>query len=184
MMYLRTFLPWIVFAVVPSGSWQWGAVAALAVAVALIVQQRLAGRTADTMIIEIGSAVFFTALAILAFADPHSGLHPYSGALSNGMLALIAATSLAIRRPFTLGIAKQSTPREYWDLPEFIRINMIITAVWTASFVVTAALIALIAGHGNVVAAVIVQVAGLVVPMVFTNRFAAHAQAKAQAQAG
>jgi hypothetical protein len=99
------------------------------------------------------------------------------------MLALIAATSLAIHRPFTLGIAKQSTPREYWDLPEFIRINVIITAVWTASFVVTATVIAIIAGHGNVAATVIVQVAGLVVPMVFTNRFAAHAQAKAQSKA-
>jgi hypothetical protein len=25
MMYVRTFLPWIVYGVVPSGSWQWGA---------------------------------------------------------------------------------------------------------------------------------------------------------------
>jgi hypothetical protein len=177
MAYLRTFLPWIVFALVPSGSWQWGALAALAVAVALVLQQRLAGRTADAMIIEIGSAVFFTALAVLAFADPHSGLHPYTAALSNGTLALIAAASLAIRRPFTLGIAKQSTPREYWDLPQFIRINMIITSVWTASFAVSAIVIALTAAHGDRAAAVVVQIAGLVVPMVFTVRYVARVRA-------
>ena len=31
MSYLRTFLPWIVFAVLPSGDWQWSALAALLV---------------------------------------------------------------------------------------------------------------------------------------------------------
>jgi hypothetical protein len=134
------------------------------------------------MIIEIGSAVFFTALAILAFADPHSGLHHYSAALANGTLALMALISLAIHRPFTLGIAKQSTPREYWDMPAFIRVNVVITAVWTTSFVVTAVVIAFIAGQGQVVAVVIVQIAGLVAPMIFTNRYVAHVQAQAEAR--
>ncbi|MDN3351529.1 hypothetical protein [Actinomadura sp. DC4] len=180
MTYLRTFLPWIVYAAVPSGSWQWGALAALVVAVALIVWQRRAGRTADALIIETGSAVFFVALAIVAFADPHSGLHPYTGALSNGVLALIAAISLAVHRPFTLGIAKQSTPREYWEMPEFVRINMIITSVWTVSFAVSAIVIAIFAARGDRTA-VIVQVAGLIVPMVFTIRYVAHVKAKVAA---
>jgi anti-sigma-K factor RskA len=183
MMYVRAFLPWIVYAVVPSGSWQWGAVAALVVAVFLVAQQRRAGRPADAVIIEMGSAVFFAALAVLAFADPHSGLHPYSAGLANGMLALIAVISLAVRRPFTLGIAKQSTPREYWNQPAFLRINMIITSVWAASFAVAAIVIALIAhaGPGHMTPIVIVQVAGLVAPMVFTNRYVAHVTSMAQA---
>src|SRR3954452_14386048 len=70
MMYVRTFLPWIVYGVVPSGSWQWGALAALVVAIASIVVQTRAGRGADAVIIEIGSAVFFAALTVIAFADP------------------------------------------------------------------------------------------------------------------
>jgi uncharacterized membrane protein len=185
MMYVRSFLPWIVYAVVPSGSWQWGALAALVVAIASIIVQTKAGRGADAIIIEIGSSVFFAALTVIAFADPDSGLHPYSAALANGTLALIAGISLAIRRPFTFGIAKQTTPREFWDLPEFLKINMIITSVWTASFVVSAIAAALIAhAGGNVAAIVTVQVAGLAVPIVFTNRYVAHVQAKVKAQFG
>ena len=186
MMYVRTFLPWIVYGVVPSGSWQWGALAALVVAIASIVVQARAGRGADAVIIEIGSTVFFAALTVIAFADPNTGLHPYSAALANGTLALIALISLAIHRPFTLGIAKQTTPPEFWDLPEFLKVNVIITSVWTASFIVAAAVLTLIAhsGPGHVAATVAVQIAGLVVPMVFTNRYVAHVEAKVKALFG
>jgi hypothetical protein len=178
MTYVRTFLPWIVYAVVPSGSWQWGALAALVVALILIAAQVRAGRGADAMIIEIGSTVFFAVLAAIAFADPHSGLHPYSAALANGTLAVIALVSLAVRRPFTLGIAKQTTPREYWELPAFVRVNTIITSVWTASFVVAAVVLAVV--HGNLAATVAVQIAALVVPIVFTQRHVSHVRARAQ----
>src|SRR5262245_22390175 len=110
MSYLRTFLPWIAFAVVPSGMWQWGALAALVAAVAVIGQQVRAGAGPDALIIELGSVVFFAVLAVIAFADPHSGIHDYSAALSSGTLAVIAGGSLAIGKPFTLGIAKRTTP--------------------------------------------------------------------------
>lgn len=131
MSYLRTFAPWIVYAVIPSADWNWGALAALVVALLVIFQQTRAGRTLDAQMIEIGSAAFFAAITVLAFADPHTALHPYGPALSSAALALIAGASLAAKRPFTLGIARQSTPREYWDQPLFIRTNVIITAVWT-----------------------------------------------------
>lgn len=110
MSYVRTFLPWIVFAVLPSGQWQWAALAGLVAAVAVTVQQRRAGAGFDALIIEIGSAVFFAALTVIAFVDPHSGVHAYSAALSSATLALIAGVSLLVGKPFTLGIAKRSTP--------------------------------------------------------------------------
>lgn len=176
MTYVRAFLPWIVYAVFPHDDWQWGALAAFAIAVVLIVQHRMAGRPADALIIEIGSAVFFAAFAAIAFADPHAGVHPYSAGLSNAMLFLVAGISLAVRRPFTLGIAKLTTPRDYWGQPLFVRTNVIITSVWTASFAVSALVLLVLAGVGGVpIGAIIaVQAAGLVVPIVFTNRYAAH----------
>ncbi|UXY31647.1 hypothetical protein [Streptomyces sp. HUAS TT20] len=181
MSYLRTFLPWIVFAVLPSGDWQWSALAALVVAVALIVQQVRAGTGFDALIIELGSAVFFAVLAAVAFADPHSGVHDYSAALSSGTLAVIAGVSLAIGRPFTLGIAKRTTPPEVWKLKPFVRTNVVITAVWTAAFVLTAVVLALVAhaGDAHSTTATVIQIAGFVVPMVFTIRYVAHVQAKA-----
>lgn len=183
MSYLRTFLPWIVFAVVPSGDWQWGALAALAASVAIIAEQRRSGTGFDALIIESGSAVFFAVLAAIAFADHDSGLHTYSAALSSGTLAVIAGVSLAVGRPFTLGIAKRTTPREVWGLRPFVRTNVVITSVWTAAFAVTAAVLAVVAhaGHAHSTGATLVQLAGFAVPMVFTVRYVAHVQAKAAA---
>ncbi|WP_262412801.1 hypothetical protein [Actinacidiphila acidipaludis] len=183
MSYLRTFLPWILFAVLPSGSWQWVSLAALAVAVAVIAGQHRVGVTSDALIIEIGSAVFFAALAVVAFTDPHSPAHAYSGALSSGTLAVVAGVSLAVGKPFTLGIAKRTTPREYWTAPPFIRVNTVITAVWTAAFAVTAIALALVAhaGHAHSTPATLLQIAGFAVPMVFTVRYVAHVKAVASA---
>jgi hypothetical protein len=184
MSYLRTFLPWIVFALVPSGDWQWAALAALVIAVAIIVQQVRSGAGFDALIIEAGSAVFFAVVAVIAFARHDSEVHTYSAALSAGTLAVIAGVSLAIGRPFTLGIAKRTTPPELWELKPFIRVNVVITAVWTAAFVLTAVVLAVLehGGHAHSTAATLVQIAGFVVPMLFTVRYVAHVQAKAGAR--
>ncbi|MFF3863039.1 hypothetical protein [Streptomyces sp. NPDC002209] len=184
MSYARTFLPWIVFAVLPSAQWQWAALAGLVVAVAVTVQQRRAGAGFDALIIETGSAVFFAALTVLAFAAPDTPLHAYSAALSSATLALVAGVSLLIGKPFTLGIAKRTTPREVWGLKPFVRTNVVITTVWTAAFAVTAGVLALLAhaGDGHSTAATLVQLAGFALPMVFTVRYVASVQARAAAR--
>ncbi|RKE16904.1 hypothetical protein [Streptomyces sp. TLI_171] len=181
MSYLRTFLPWIIFAVIPSAKWQWAALAGLVVAAAVIAQQRKAGAAWDALIIETGSALYFAALAVIAFADPHSGIRDYSATLSSAVLAVIAGVSLLIGKPFTLGIAKRTTPREFWTLKPFIRVNQVITSVWTAAFALTAAALGVLAhgGHGHSTTSLIVQIAGFVVPMVFTIRYVAIVQSRA-----
>jgi hypothetical protein len=175
--YLRTFAPWIVYAIISgdsAASKQWGALAALAMTVLVVGQQLRRGQTFDALIIEIGSGVFFVALVVLAFAAPASGLLGYSTALSNAALGVIAWGSLAIRRPFTLGIAKQSTPREIWGRPAFLRVNVIITLVWAVSFTLGALVLAAVVHAGGGIAVnVIAQVAALAIPMVFTVRYAA-----------
>lgn len=180
MSYVRAFAPWIVFAVIPGGLWQWAALIAVIVSVAGVARQSRAGLPLDAQVIEIGSAVYFAALAVLAFADPHTALHSYTASLASGALGLIGAVSLAVRKPFTLGVAKQSVPREAWDHPLFIHVNVVITAVWTASFVVGCIALAVLA-HSSVLVRTAVQVAAFAVPLVFTLRYTARAQARADA---
>ncbi|MET7451428.1 hypothetical protein ABZT03_05915 [Streptomyces sp. NPDC005574] len=184
MSYLRTFLPWIVFAVVPAGYWQWAALAALVIAVVVIAEQVRSGVGPDALVMEAGSAVFFAVLAVIAFTRHDSGVHTYSAALSAGTLAVIAGVSLAMGTPFTLGIAKRTTPREMWGVKAFIRVNVVITAVWTAAFVLTAVVLAVLehGGHAHSTAATLVQIAGFVVPMLFTVRYVAHVKARAAAR--
>ena len=183
MSYLRTFAPWILYALIAGdsvGSKRWGALAALAVTVLVVVRQRIHGDNFDALIIEIGSGIFFVGLVVLAVVAPGSALLGYSAALSSAALAVIAWGSLAIRRPFTLGIAKQSTPQELWAEPGFLRVNVIITLVWAASFTLGAVLLAVVAhAGGGVLPRTIVQVAAFVIPMVFTVRYAAAVRGRA-----
>ncbi|WP_137812755.1 hypothetical protein [Gandjariella thermophila] len=63
--------------------------------------------------------------------------------------------------------------REVWSSPIFLRINVVITAVWAASFTVTAAALAVagtLAPHATV-PAVALNVAGIALPAVFTARY-------------
>ncbi len=179
MNYLRSFFPWIAFAVVSAAGWQWGAVVALVVAVVLLVQDVKAGRTAESLILEGSTAVFFAGLTAVAFALPHSGLQHYSGALSLGWLALTAWATLLVGRPFTTGIAKRQAPPEVWETPLFRRINVVVTSAWAAAFTVTAVALTAVyaAGLGSGVS-IPVQIAGFYLPVVFTARYPERARAR------
>ncbi|MGA5700439.1 hypothetical protein [Peterkaempfera bronchialis] len=174
MRYLRTFLPWIAFAVIATkGDWRYGAPAALLLAVWLLLSDRRAGRGADELVMEISAAFFFAVLTAFSWAVPHSPLTPYGPALAMGWLAVTAWGSMAVGHPFTLGIARTMTPQELWDHPGFRHANAVITAVWAASFTATgAALAVLLAAAPHATAAVItVKLLGFAIPVAFTFQY-------------
>lgn len=181
MSYLRTFAPWIVYAVVPSSHWQWGALLALLITAAEVAWYLVHRTAPDAMLIELGSLVFFAVITAVALADPQAALHAYTPALANGWLAVIAWFSLAIGRPFTLGIAKQSAPREIWDHPIFRRTNLIITLVWAVAFTAGAAALGTLALAAGVTpaASLAIQISSFALPMLFTIRYAAAVRARA-----
>ncbi len=51
-------------------------------------------------------------------------------------LLLIVLVSMAVGRPFTLQYAREQVPPEFWDRPEFIRTNYVITGAWALAFAV------------------------------------------------
>ena len=64
MNYLRGFLPWIVFAIVSSFGWQWGALAGLGLGVVLLAQGRRAKLPMDSQILEVSTVVYFATLTV------------------------------------------------------------------------------------------------------------------------
>ncbi|MFJ6214112.1 hypothetical protein ACIQGZ_12380 [Streptomyces sp. NPDC092296] len=185
MRFLRTFLPWIAFAVIATkGDWRYGATAALLIAAWLLAGDFRAGRGANQLVMELSGALFFAAVTAFSWIAPHSALNPYGPALSLGWLAVTAWGSLALRRPFTLGIARTMTPPEVWQRPEFHRANVVIATVWALSFTVTAgALAVLLAGYPHATAAVIaVKVLGFAVPISHTLRASRAGAARAAAR--
>jgi hypothetical protein len=184
-MSLRSFLPFIVFAAISGAAWQWAALAAFVVGIRILMEDRKAGTPADAMILQFSNCAYFLALAAVAFAVPHSDLKHYCGALSMGWIGATMGATLAVRRPFTLGIARRKAPREVWNSPRFLRMNTVITTVWTVSFLVAAvAVAACVAGHAGAVAQIGCQVVGFAVPAVFTHRYPKHVQAGLAAPAG
>ncbi|MFF4216938.1 hypothetical protein [Streptomyces nondiastaticus] len=172
MNYVRGFIPWIVFAVASPAGWQWTAVAGLVTGIALLIKDYKSGVAGESLILEASTVCYFVALTALAFALPHSELRHYGGAMSFGWLAITAWATLAIGRPFTIGIAKRQTSPEVWHTAIFRRVNVVITSVWAASFTLTAVLMAAVSaeGLGNGVS-IPVQVVTFALPAVFTARY-------------
>ncbi|KUL40410.1 hypothetical protein ADL22_15125 [Streptomyces sp. NRRL F-4489] len=185
MQYLRSFIPWLVYAAVSVLGWQWGALAGLAAAVVLLVADRAAGFALETRLLEYGTIVFFAALTALALIRPDSPLKAYGSALSMGWLAVIAWTSIAVRRPFTMAIARRMAPPEVWHTAFFRHINVVLTAAWALSFTLSCIAQAVISAYGlSVLFPILVQIAGFVVPARFTAAYPERARARFVQQSG
>jgi hypothetical protein len=179
MNHLRGFVPWIAFAVLSTLGWQWGALAGLVLALGLFAQGRRKGTPLDAQVLEISTIVYFAVLTAFAFTVPTSPAQHFVGAISMAWLAVTAWGGLVVRQPFTLGIAKQQTPEQYWHMPIFLRINVVLTAVWALAFTLTAAVLAVLdVAQAGTVAAIAVQVAGFAIPVIFTARYPERVRAR------
>lgn len=179
MSYVMGFAPWIIWAVLTGTNWRVGLCAAAFASLALVVQAR---HRHDLDLLTAVTFVFFAVMAVIALADLHSGLHYWTTALSAGALAVIAWVSLAVRRPFTLSIAKKQVPEEAWGHPLFLRTNDVITAVWAGAFTLSCLACALIvaANRKDSLALIVAQVLGFAVPMCFTMVYGNRAKAKGE----
>jgi len=178
MSQLRNFAPWIAYPVA-SALFGWEAGAAVAFGFAAVGLLR-DGRSAAADTFRVAALVLFGALSAVAYADPAAALHRYVPALVPATLAIAAGVSILVERPFTVAFAKRVAPREFWDTPLFVHINVVLTAVWATSFAVTAAILAItltVAPHavGIMLGA---QIAGFVVPMRITRWYPAKARAR------
>jgi hypothetical protein len=181
--YVKSFLPWIAFAILSTDDqYRMAAIVGFAVAVLLLILDRRRGKAWDALIIEISSAVFFGLLTLAAVVISPAPLGAYGPAVSIGWLALTAWGSLAVRRPFTLGIARTMVPAEVHGSPLFYRTNAVITSVWAGAFTINTVLLAVlltVAPHATV-ALIAVKIGGFVVPAVFTVRYSNAVRARRQ----
>jgi hypothetical protein len=133
---LLAFAPFIVFAFTDRlVSATEGLIAGAAVSAALLLRDWVApGR--NPKILEIGTAILFGALALYAvFEGPTWSVVGVRLRVDLGLL-LIVLISMALRRPFTLQYAREQVSAEFWNSPQFVRTNYVITFVWALAFVV------------------------------------------------
>jgi hypothetical protein len=177
--YVRGFAPWLCYAVLSAFDWRLGLSAAALVALILLVTQLRGGTGLD--ILGTATTVFFVVMAVVSIADPTSALNNWTTALSNGVLAAVALTSLIVRRPFTLSISRAQVPERFWRTPRFLHVNMVITGIWAAAFTASAIASALIIAfaHAATIPLVTVQIVAFVIPLVAGTRYANRAKGAA-----
>lgn len=181
MNYVRGLAPWICYGVLSLFDWRLAMGAAAVVALVLLVGQirRFGADLLGTV-----TAVFFVVMTVIAVADPTSGLRFWPCALSNGTLAAVAFTSVALHRPFTLSFARAQVPEEIWNAPRFIQVNMVVSSAWAVAFAFGTIASALIIGLAdvNILLLVVAQVIEFVGAVVFTRKYTGHVQRAAEQQ--
>jgi hypothetical protein len=180
--------PWILYSLVEGENrLELSAALALGLAVAILAVNWIKG--SSPKMLEYSDVVYFAGLAVvvaLSDAATHRWLELWGGEVANVALLVIALGSVVVRRPFTLQYAREDTPREYWDQPEFLRVNYLISWVWIVAFAIEAASgffgDAVLHDSNNIWTGWIVQTFPLIVAAQFTiwypNRLAARRDGK------
>lgn len=171
---LAGLAPWIIYALVEGpGRLELAAGIAFGVALAVVLISWIRGSAPK--LLEYSDVVFFGAVAIIvavASTDTRDWLELWGGEVANIALVVIVVGSMLIRRPFTLAYAKEDTPEEFWDTPEFLRANYIISGVWGAAFIVEAIAgwygDAVLRDSNNIWTGWVVQVIALIIATQFT----------------
>ncbi|MFW6151119.1 MAG: FAD-dependent oxidoreductase [Chloroflexota bacterium] len=134
---LLSFVPWAVYWGLSEVSGVVAVTAPLAIALALVVPQL---RSGQFQVMDLFSLAYFATATTGLLARDLTVFVMQSGALGFSVLSLMAATSLAMKKPFTLQAARRDYPRQYWGHPLFVTVNNIITTVWLGIFLVSALL--------------------------------------------
>jgi hypothetical protein len=133
---LLAFAPFIAFALIDRlvGSTEGLIVGALVAAALLARDWMTPGRTPK--LLEIGTVLLFGGLTLYAMLEGPTWSVIGVRLCVDGGLLLIVLVSMALGRPFTLQYAREQVAPEFWDSPEFLRTNYVITAVWALAFLV------------------------------------------------
>ena len=176
---LLGFSPFIVFSLLTSVSLSLALWAAFAAAFVVTIRDFVASPT--VRVLDAGNMILFGLLAVFAgFIAPGLSIQAMRFVVDSGLF-VIAVTTIAIRNPFTLQYAKEQVPQEFWDTPEFLRTNYVISSVWAAAFAVMTAADAIATFNHRLPLALDVA-AGLAVmagAIVFTVRYPAYVRAHA-----
>jgi hypothetical protein len=144
----------------------------LAIMIALVTREY---RLGDLKIIDCTSLSFF-ALALLAIVTTGRDLFSdYRFIAAWGIFAIVAWATLLAGFPFTLQYAREQTPREVWNTPQFLRMNVIMTLVWTLIFTLDTLLAILVRrGHYVLMLDAVIPTITLVLGYAFNRYYPEH----------
>lgn len=180
-------LPWIAHSVIIGpGRFEEAAAASFGLSLLLFAAAHRRRDRRRIKPLEVFDLAYFAALSVLGLVAGDSvlaWLGLWGGEMTNLALVVFAVGSIIVRQPFTLAYAKESTPPEVWQSPVFLRITYRISAVWAASFTVSAVAgfigDAVLKDSDNFWTGWILQIGANIFAIAFTEWYPPHARAKA-----
>jgi hypothetical protein len=169
----------------------------------LIVYGVLAGSSVPGVVFALGAALVVT--VVVGFADLRkgriltwatllmfgillfalgvvgvTGILPFMGMLIYAALAAVSFGSILAKIPFTLQYAREMVDRALWENPVFIRVNVLMTGVWSGLFAINLTLSYLTFAHpqtpGGITSSLTYLV--LIAGIIFTIWYPGHVQKK------
>ncbi len=133
---LLAFAPFIAFALLDRIVGPTEALAAGATVSAVLIVRDLVGPRRSVKVLEIGTFVLFAGLALYTVLSGATWSVIGVRLCVDAGLLLVVLASMAAGRPFTLQYARDQVAPEFWNRPEFIRTNYIVTGAWALAFAV------------------------------------------------
>ncbi len=132
---LVSFSPWILYWTLSGLVGELGIALAFAVSLAIIAPQL---RRGELNLLDSSTALYFSVALV---GTQVLGLEVFverSGFLGYLTLSLVAVTSIATGRPFTLQVSRRDYPEVYWKDRVFLEVNNVVSGVWAAVFLANA----------------------------------------------
>lgn len=129
---IKIFLPWILYFMIASSTYGGLKLAIILAAVSsLLIELKYLKKG---FILSWVTLAFFAFMLVVVVLFKNAWVMQHAWVLSNGTLALMAWTSMLVRKPFTIQYAKQQVSSDKWAHPLFFKINYCITFVWAMCF--------------------------------------------------
>ncbi|MCD6362703.1 MAG: NAD(P)/FAD-dependent oxidoreductase [Synergistetes bacterium] len=121
-------------------------------------------------LLDLTTLAYFTLVAVASFLQGGRFFAERGAFISYALLFSVSLTSLLIKKPFTLEIAKRAYPESYWKDEIFIMVNVVITTVWTGVFLINALLFLILSGIYPIILSNLLVAAGIIFSMIFPKK--------------
>jgi len=179
---LLTFGPWVLYGFASAANhWRVATGGGLILCLAFMAVRSRRGVAIRLM--DWTGLAFFAIASILTIGLRSAVFPTYNTVVIWSCFAAAAWGSIAIGHPFTTAYGRENAPREFWDHPVFIRLNLVMTLVWCGLMTVNVSLAVtgvIIGGNlGKLGLGFALPTALLISGFVFNSRFPARYMARA-----
>ena len=132
------FAAWVLYGILSCyGYWIAGSLGGLAITLAILAHEY---RCHAVKIMDCTAAAFFAFSLVVTIAAGPALFKNFNPVLTWSLFAIVTWVTLLIGFPFTFQYAREQAPREIWDHPLFVRLNVILTLAFGLMFTVNAGL--------------------------------------------